>query len=243
METSLGPKVAPHIVYAAKNGLRSLQRSPGFAALAVVILTLGIGTTTAMFSITRTVLLKPLGYRDPQQLVTIAFRIPQVARELSAAPVNAAHYQFWRDHPQALADVSLLAPASHILSGIGEAEAVSGVRVTSHFFQLLGCQPQIGRAFTPGEDQAGRNGVIVISHHFWQQKFSGRRNLIGSKLLLDGSPYEVIGVMGAAFPAPAAGQLSDIQPLPEHSEFWVLAVFGKVSDWRRHAGFGQRRAR
>ncbi len=207
--------------------LRSLRRSPGFAALAVLILTLGIGTTTAMFSITRTILLKPLAYRDPQQLVTVAFRIPQIAKQFSALPVNALHYQLWRDGSQAFAEVSLMAPQAHILSGIGEAEETTGVRVTANYFHVLGCAPEMGRAFTPGEDQKGRNGVAIISHRFWHDKLSGRRDVIGTKLLLDGDPFEVIGVMPAAFPTPAGNQLVDVEELPAHTDYWTPAVFSK----------------
>ncbi len=210
-----------------KMAWRSLQRSPGFAALALVILTLGIGTTTAMFSITRTVLLKPLGYLNPDQLVTVTFRIPQMAKQLSAIPVSAQHYQLWQDHSRTLAEVSLMGPAGDILSGVGEAEAVSGLQVTANYFHVLGVQPALGRGFAKGEDQAGRNRVVILSHHLWQSKLSGRPDVLGKKLLFGGTPYEVIGVMGAAFPAPAGDQLSDIEQLPAHTEYWVPLVLSK----------------
>src|SRR5882724_11305105 len=103
------------------SAFRSLRRSPGFALLAVAILALGIGATTAMFSVTRTVLLKPLAYRDPGRLVTILFRAPQFSKTLSTVPVNAQHYELWRDHNRTLEEVSVMRRDSHILSGRGEA--------------------------------------------------------------------------------------------------------------------------
>src|SRR5581483_974266 len=115
------------MLFSVKLAIRTLKRSPGFAVLAIAILTLGIGATTAMFSITRTVLLKPLAYRDPQQLVTILFRIPSFSKQLSTIPVNAQHYELWRDHARTLEEISMIRPDSHILSGSGEAVQVNGV--------------------------------------------------------------------------------------------------------------------
>jgi putative ABC transport system permease protein len=86
------------MAYSVKLAVRSLFRSPGFSLLAVAIIALGIGATTAMFSITHTVLLKPLAYRDPDSLATLLFRVPQFSKELSTVPVNAQHYLLWRDH-------------------------------------------------------------------------------------------------------------------------------------------------
>ena len=127
--------------------IRCLRRSPGFTLLAISILALGIGATTAMFSVTRTVLLKPLAYRDPQQLVTIMFRIPSFSKQVSTVPVNAEHYQLWRDHSRTLQEVALLGTVSNILSGIGEPEQVSGACVSANFFHLLGIEPAVAAAF------------------------------------------------------------------------------------------------
>src|SRR5581483_163219 len=126
---------------------RSLRRTPGFALLAITILTLGIGATTAMFSITQTVLLKPLAYREPERLVTITFRVPQFSKEYSTIPVNAQHYLLWRDRARTIEDLTMLRPDAGILSGVGESEHIGGVRVSSNFFQFLGVRPSLGREF------------------------------------------------------------------------------------------------
>ena len=207
--------------------LRSLMRTPGFSLLAVAILTLGIGATTAIFSITRTVLLKPLAYRDPGRLVTILFRIPQFSKMLSTIPVNAQHYELWRDHNRTLEEISMIRPDSHILSGRGEAVQVNGVRVSPNLFHLLGIQPAIGRGFVKGEDQAGRERVVMISHRLWEDAFGGRSDALGQTLLLDGQPYDVVGVMPEGLPFPRGKQLSELEILPEHTDYWVPLVFSK----------------
>jgi predicted permease len=207
--------------------LRSLSRTPGFSLLAVAVLTLGIGATTAMFSITRTVLLKPLAYRDPGRLVTILFRVPQFSKTLSTIPVNAQHYELWRDHNRTLEEISMIRPGAHILSGRGEAVQMNGVRVSPNLFHLLGIQPAIGRGFVRGEDQAGRERVVVISYRLWQQELGGRSDALGQTLVLDGQPYEVVGVMPDRFPFPRGKQLSELEILPEHPDYWAPLVFSK----------------
>lgn len=207
--------------------LRSLLRTPGFSLLAISVLTLGIGATTAMFSITRTVLLKPLAYRDPGRLVTILFRVPQFSKALSTIPVNAQHYELWRDHNRTLEAISMIRPDSHILSGRGEAVQVNGVRVSVNLFHLLGVQPAIGRGFIKGEDQPGRGRVVVVSYYLWQERLGGRSDVLGRTLLLDGQPYEVVGIMPEGFPFPRGKQLSDLEILPEHTDYWIPLVFSK----------------
>ncbi len=207
--------------------VRALRRSPGFSLLAILILTLGIGATTAMFSVTRTVLLKPLAYRDPGQLVTILFKVPQFVKHLSTVPVNAQHYQLWRDHARTLEEVGLLASDAHILSGRGQSVQVNGVRVTPNFFHLLGIQPMLGRGFSKDEDQAGRNRVVIVSHQFWEEKLGGSPDALNQKITFDGQSYQVIGVMPVAFPFPRARQLSDLEQMPDHAAFWTPLVFSK----------------
>ncbi len=208
--------------------LRSLSRTPGFSFLAIAILTLGIGATTAMFSITRTVLLKPLAYRDPGRLVTISFSVPQFSKTLSTIPVNAQHYELWRDHNRTLEEISVIGPDSHILSGRGQPVQVSGLRVSPNLFHLLGIQPAIGRGFiNRSEGQAGHQHLAVISYRLWQEKLGGRADVLGQTLLLDGQPYEVIGVMPQALPFPRGKQLSELEILPEHADYWIPLVFDK----------------
>ena len=207
--------------------LRSLLRTPGFSLLAVAVLTLGIGATTAMFSITRTVLLKPLAYRDSSRLATLLFRVPQFVKGLATIPVNAQHYLLWRKDSRTLEEVGLVVPDSNILTGLGPAEQITGVRITPNFFHMLGVQPLFGRGLAESEDKPGHNQVVIVSHQFWQNRLSARRDVLGQKIVLDGQPYAVIGVMPAGLRFPSGRQLSDVVVLPDRTEYWTPLVFTK----------------
>lgn len=208
-----------------RNAFRSLWRSPGFALVAIAILTIGIGATTAMFSITRTVLLKPLAYRDPDRLATILFRAPQFTKEYF--PINAQHYMLWRAHSRTIEEIGLVTPDSHILTGLGEAEQIGGAHITANFFNMLGAQPMLGRSFTEGEDQPGHDKVVIVSYRFWQQRLSGRSDVLGRKILLDGERYELVGVMPPGLLFPREREISEVEPLPDHAEYWTPIVFSK----------------
>ncbi|MBV8895964.1 MAG: ABC transporter permease [Acidobacteriaceae bacterium] len=210
-----------------KIAARTLRHTPGFALLTIAILGLGIGATTAMFSITRTVLLKPLAYRDPERLVSITFRVPQFSKLYSTIPVNAQHFLLFRDHSRTLEEITLLRPDGALLTGAGEATQIRGLGARSNFFRMLGVRPALGRGFITGEDQLGRDGVVVISNHLWQENFGGRRDILGRTIRLDGRAVEVIGVLAPAFPLPRAHQLSEVEPLPEHPEYIRPLVFSE----------------
>ncbi|HJT72224.1 MAG TPA: ABC transporter permease, partial [Terriglobales bacterium] len=164
---------------------------------------------------------------DPDRLVTILLRVPQFSKTLDTIPVNAQHYELWRDHNRTLEEISMIRPDSHILSGRGEATQVNGLRVSLNLFHLLGIQPAIGRGFIKGEDKAGREHVVVISHRLCAEVFNERSDALGKTLVLDGQPYEVVGVMPAGFPFPRGKQLSDLEILPEYTDYWVPLVFSK----------------
>jgi putative ABC transport system permease protein len=212
---------------AFRDAIRNLRRAPGFSLLAIGILTLGIGATTAMFSITRTVLLKPLAYREPDRLATLLFRVRQFSKEFSTIPTNAQHYFFWRDHSRTLEEIGLVRPDSHILTGLGAAEQISGAAVTANLIHVLGMQPMLGRAFVNGEDQPGRNQEVIVSYEFWRTHFDGNAGALGRKLFLDGQPYTLVGVMPPGFPFPRDRQLSEVEALPKKTSYWTPIVFSK----------------
>ena len=182
--------------------IRSLRHSPGFTLLAIGILALGIGATTAMFSITRTILLKPLAYRQPERLETVLLRVPALAQKFPMVPVSARHYHLWRERSRLMEQFSFVGTAAATLSGAGDAEHVDGARVSTNFFDMLGLQPPIGRAFVSDEGQAGKDQVVVISNGLWRRKFGAAPDILGSKILLDGKPYQIVGVTSPWFPFP-----------------------------------------
>jgi predicted permease len=185
-------------------GLRTLGRSPGFLAVAVLTLALGIGANTAIFSVVDALLLRPLPFRAPDQLVQLW--------ETESAPGNypfaGADYLDWRSQNQTFEDMTTYTFQENFnASGAGEPERAVVVETQSNFFSMLGVEPMIGRAFLNGEDQAGRNHVAVLSYGFWQRHFGGDKTAVGKSVLLNGEHYEVIGVMPSWYSIPASADM------------------------------------
>jgi|HubBroStandDraft_1064217.scaffolds.fasta_scaffold02653_8 predicted permease len=185
------------------HGLRTLHKNPGFAALAVLTLALGIGATTAVFSLVNAVLLRALPYRDAQRLVFLFEPNPHFADVPLEAwgPFNADFYD-WQKQSHSFTNLALFTNDRLNLSVNGMAVRVSGSRITGEFFQLLGIAPELGRAVQPDDDQPAREQVAVISHALWQSRFGSDRGVLGKELLLNARPYRIVGVMPAGFAFP-----------------------------------------
>ncbi len=216
------------MIAALRFAVRSLRRTPGFALLAIAILTLGIGATTAMFSITDTVLFKPLAYRDPGQLASLMLRIPVFSKAAERIPLNAFHYQYLQQHSRTLKQIALIGPTRAILSGAGKPVAIEGIRATPDLFDLLGVQPRLGRGFLPQESEEGKNHVVVLSDALWHSEFNADPHVLGREIRLDDQDYRIVGVTSPSFPFPSGRQLSDIEPLPEHPQYWIPIPLNKT---------------
>ncbi|HEY9283638.1 MAG TPA: ABC transporter permease [Pyrinomonadaceae bacterium] len=182
-------------------GLRMLAKNPGFTAVAVIALALGIGANSAIFSVVNTVLFRPLPYKDPERLVMV-----WEEGTLEGFPINsasAANYLDWRDQNQVFAGMAVIGRASFNLTGVGEPERIDGRRVSASLFPLLGTEPQLGRAFTAEEDSSGAGRVVVLSHGLWLRRFGARPDIIGRPLTLNGEAHEVVGVMPPHFQFPS----------------------------------------
>ena len=191
-------------------GLRMLRKNPGFAALAILTVALGIGATTAVFSLVNAVLLRDLPYHDPQQINFIfepVLHIPGVPLE-AWGPNNADFYD-WKEQNHSFSSMALFSVERLNLSVDQEAIRVGGSRVTGEFFQVLGVAPELGRAVGPEDDQPGKGQVVVISHALWQSHFGADRHVLGKELLLTARPYRVIGVMPAGFSFPHGAETLD----------------------------------
>ena len=179
---------------------RILWKNPGFTAVAVIALALGIGANTAIFSVVNTVLLRPLPYKDPEQLVMVWEDASRhgYPRDTPAA----ANYVDWRDQNSVFSSMAAIADVNFNLTGVGNPERLKGRRVSANLFPLLGVEPQLGRVFTAAEDQPGAQGVVVLSHRLWQRRLGGDPGILGKTLTLNDEVHTVVGVMPARFKFP-----------------------------------------
>jgi putative ABC transport system permease protein len=187
-----------------KYGLRQLRRSPGFTAVAIVTLALGIGANTAMFSVINAVLLRPLPFPQPNRIVQILKQY----KDGTSAPTSVPLFSYWKEHNQVLSDIAAfsLDPVGFNLATQGLPERVPGVRVTAEFFQVLGVSPILGRNFLLQEDVPGGGSVVVLGYDLWCARFGANPKLIGQSIALDGQPYTVAGIMPQGFRWPASSR-------------------------------------
>ena len=176
--------------------LRRLAKSPAFSAIVVLTLALGIGANTAIFSAVNAILLRPLPYHEPERLVTIQHLYPSLDLE---APVSAPGFRDYADRARSFTSMAVEAAWAANLTGVGDAVRLQGARVTGRYFPTLGVPALLGRTIQPGEDAAGREQVVVLSHAVWQRQFGGDPGIVGRTLSLNGQSYEVVGIMPPEF--------------------------------------------
>ena len=198
-----------------RHTLRQLRKSPGFTLTAILMLALGIGATTAIFSIVAGVLLRPLPFPDPDRLVILGDTLEGSGCEMCAHPrANAADIQNYMRDTHSFTHLGGYQGQSYDLATTGVPQAVHAIRMSGDAFPALGVAPLLGRTFTQAEDEQ-QQAVVVLSYGLWQSHYQGRTNILGSTLLLDRKPYVVIGVMPRDFEFPL---------VPGHvgsSELWV----------------------
>jgi len=181
-------------------GLRMLLKNPGFTAVAVIALALGIGANSAIFSVVNTVLLRPLPYKNPERLVMVwEDNSKQGFPRDTPSPAN---FMDWRDQNHVFESAAALVEISFNLTGAGDPERIDGQRVSASLFSLLGVEPQLGRAFRAEEDQPGGNHVVIISHGLWQRRFGSDPGIVGKPINLNGESFTVVGVMPRTFQFP-----------------------------------------
>jgi putative ABC transport system permease protein len=198
-------------------GARTLRKSPGFTAVVVLTLALGVGANTAVFSVVNAVLLRPLAYRDPSRLVTVLHD--------GWAPVAPANFLDWREQSRSFESMAAAQSWNLTMTGQGQPEQLNVLQTSAEMFHVLGVDAALGRTYAAGEDQPGREHVVVISHGFWQRRFGGDRGVVGRQVTLDGEAYTVIGVMPP-----------DFQFAPfwaTHAEAWLPLNLGRRVNDRR----------
>jgi predicted permease len=180
-------------------GLRMLRKSPGFTAVALLTLALGIGANTAIFSVVYGVLLRPLPYQNPSRLIVLHETTPRVG----TVSVSYANFLDWRAQSRAFSTMAAVASVAFNLagpgSGLDQPENINGAAVSSDFLPMLGVHPILGRNFDSTQDQAGTAPVALLSYPLWQSHFGGALNVLGRSVALDGRSFTIIGVLPADF--------------------------------------------
>jgi putative ABC transport system permease protein len=200
-----------------------LQKSPGFSLVVILTLALGIGATTAIFSVVYGVVLRPLRFGDSERLVAIWTRTPQVDR----LPLAAADHRDIKEQSSVFEDIAILRGSlNYNLSGGGEPEWLLGSGIPANLFPLLKVEPLLGRGFTAEENQPGRDHEVILSYALWQRRYGGDTNIIGQDIRLENVPYTVVGVMGPNFQYPSR----DIQ-------IWTPLTINPA-DFQTHTGYG-----
>jgi predicted permease len=181
-------------------GLRQLRRSPGFATVAILTLTLGIGVNTAIFSAVNTVLLRPLPYKDADRLVMVWRMNPKEGSEI--APLTPADFADLRDQNHVFEGMAGSSDEVYTLTGQGEPEQIFAYDFDASLFPLLGVKPLLGRTFVPDDDRPGSGSVVVLSYQLWRRRFGGDPGVIGRSINLSGKLFQVVGVMPPGFDHP-----------------------------------------
>ena len=176
--------------------IRQLFKSPGFTAVAILTIALGIGACTAIFSVVNGVLLQPLNYPHPEQIVAVREKQTPKFPEFAVSPADFADF-----HKQAktFQYLAAYAGAAMNLTGEGEPQRIIATKATADYFNVYGIQPVLGRTFLPEEDAPGKNNVVVLSNPFWKKIFAGAPNAVNRSIQLNGEPYTVIGVAPPGF--------------------------------------------
>ena len=197
-------------------GARMLRKNAGFTLVAVLILALGIGAGTAMFTVASALLLRPFPYRDPQKLVVISTKDRSNER-----PTNLVRYEMLKEYSHSFESIEVWANDTANFTGRGEPLQLPVARVSPDFFQMLGVQPQLGRAFSKDEGRPEGKAVAILSNSLWRSRFGGDPGVIGKTVTLDTMPFTIIGVLPARVQFPFVGE-ADIW-IPRYFEFSLMS--------------------
>lgn len=194
------------IIQDIKHALRSLRRKPSFTVVVVLTLAIGIGGTAAIFGAVNAVLLRPLPYPNPEQIVQV-FKTSVKAPDRMGGTVSPPDFVDWRRDNTVFTEVAAVLQSTYALTGEGAAERLSGASVTGGFFAVMGTPVLHGRALAPLDDPMGAADVVVLGHAIWTRRFGGDAGIIGRRITLDGVPHEVVGVMPPGFNYPLQSQI------------------------------------
>jgi len=213
-------------------GWRVMRRSPGFAAVAILTLAIGIGANAAIFSIVNGVLLRPLPFPDSSRIVTIWET--DANRNVVRGTASPAEFLDWRDMNHSFAELSGWRSLLFTITGSGNAEQVHGSQVTGNFFRMLGVGPVIGRDFSSEDEKPGREQVAILTYALWRRHYGGDSSVIGKSILLDEKSYTIIGILPRSFSLYGVAPELDIwvpfafNRAPLNREDHELVIFGRL---------------
>jgi putative ABC transport system permease protein len=204
------------VIQDVRFGVRMLRKNPGFTAVAVLTLALGIGATTAIFAVVNTVLIRPLPFRGSSSLVMLWENFPSCTR----CPFSAPDFTFFQRSQNSFKSMGIFQNKEFDISGNGQPERVMAARVSASIFPMLGIEPLLGRTFTPEEDTPGSN-VVLLGYGLWQRRYASDKGIIGRSIEIDRQPYTVVGVMPRSFAFPVAPIVVGIISSSHPADLWV----------------------
>ena len=200
--------------------VRMVTRNPGFSAVAIATLALGIGANTAIVNVAYAVLVKPLPYARPGEIHSAQIVIPERRAQFASIPVSIQTFQAWRDAPTVLSGLAALRPWECTLTGDGEPERVGGARVSSNFFAMLGVPVAHGRGFSSEEEQTGRERVVVISDALWRRRYAADPRLVGQSITINGDSHVIVGIAPPSLLVPTGSLLHAQLPFAPRVDVW-----------------------
>jgi putative ABC transport system permease protein len=194
----------------ARYAMRQLWRSPGFVIVAMMTLALGIGATTAIFTLVYDVMLRPLPFARSDRIVTIEEKVAEWSNLYPTLPVSANHFTFWQQHNRSFDSMAVMQQGSVPLGASGRPLQVEALWATPGIFSVLQVQPELGREFTVDEAQRGHEHVAILTYDLWREQFGGDPGILSKTISLNGFPYSVIGVMPQSFHMPSIQTMDTI---------------------------------
>jgi predicted permease len=207
-------------------GVRTLRKSPGFVVTAILTIGLGVGATTAVFSVVNGVLLRALPYPEADR-VAVLWRLAPLSSSFGSEeyPWGKLDFSLFQQEQKVFSAVGACEPGSFNLTGVGEPVMIEGARTTAGFFPALGVAPAMGRVYGPDDDRPGHDHVVVLSDGLWRTRFSARADIVGRAIQLNGFSYDVVGVMPPGFAFPHGEEMPAILEFPRQADLWTpLAI-------------------
>ena len=216
-------ELAQDLKYAA----RVMAKTPGFAAITILTVALGVGATTAVFSVTEGVLLKPLPFPQANRIFAL-WRVAPLASVFGQAdfPWGKADFNLFKGQAKVFETLAAFEPDTFNLTRSGQPVFLEGTRVTADFFPTLGINPEVGRFFNPQEDTKGHEHVVMLGDALWRERFAADRHIVGRSIELNGVNYTVVGVMPPGFSFPHAAEMPIVLEFPAEAQLWVPLAIG-----------------